>query len=500
MDSYVKWFESEGEKGLRALALLRLLGLFDRPLDAGCLKALWTAPAIEGLTEPLIGMSEAQRSIALTRLQDAKLLTVKRDRSGALVSLDAHPLLCEYFAKELRKNKGAWQAAHRRLFEHHRATTQDKEKPTLEDLQPLYQAVAHGCQAGMQQEACDKVYRDRILRGVEAYSTRQLGAFRSDLGAVACFFEPPWSRVSPALAEGTQAWLLNEAAVHLRALGRMTEALEPMRAGLDKAIKLEGWRNAAVYAGNLSELELTLGETALATADAAQAVTYADRSGDSPQRMINRTTHAGALHQAGRRDEAAARFGEAEAMQAGQLPRYPLLYSLQGFQYCDLLLSSPERAAWRFMLQPSGGGRSFDQTEACRAVSERAARTLQWMQQNYMALLDFALYSLTLGRAALYAAILEGISLDQLDPCRESLQLAVAGLRRAGQQDFLPLGLLTRAWLRFLTGARTGLESAQSDLDEAFEIAEGGPMPVFMADIHLHRARLFGLSKDRPAS
>jgi hypothetical protein len=57
---------------------------------------------------------------------------------------------------------------------------------------------------------------------------------------------------------------------------------------------------------------------------------------------------------------------------------------------------------------------------------------------------------------------------------------------------------LTRAWLRCLTGALIGHDSAQSDLDEAFEIAERGPMPLHMADIHLHRARLFGLSKDRP--
>jgi hypothetical protein len=64
-------------------------------------------------------------------------------------------------------------------------------------------------------------------------------------------------------------------------------------------------------------------------------------------------------------------------------------------------------------------------------------------------------------------------------------------------QNHLPLGLLTRAWLGCLTGARTGSESAQTDLNEAFEIAERGPMPLHMADIHLHRARLFGLSKDR---
>jgi hypothetical protein len=73
------------------------------------------------------------------------------------------------------------------------------------------------------------------------------------------------------------------------------------------------------------------------------------------------------------------------------------------------------------------------------------------------------------------------------------------GFRRVGHHVYLPLGLLTRAWLRCLTGARSGPESAQSDLDEAWEIAERGPMRLRMADIHLHRARLFGFSKDRPA-
>ena len=73
----------------------------------------------------------------------------------------------------------------------------------------------------------------------------KLGAFGSDLAAVACFFEPPWSRVSPALTETIQAWLLNEAAYRLRALGRLTEALEPMRAGLEMRIKQEDWTKVA---------------------------------------------------------------------------------------------------------------------------------------------------------------------------------------------------------------------------------------------------------------
>ena len=57
-----------------------LLGLFDRPADADCLKALLKVPAIPDLTEPLVGTSEAHRKLAFTRLQDAKLLTVNRTR------------------------------------------------------------------------------------------------------------------------------------------------------------------------------------------------------------------------------------------------------------------------------------------------------------------------------------------------------------------------------------------------------------------------------------
>jgi hypothetical protein len=52
----------------------------------------------------------------------------------------------------------------------------------------------------------------------------------------------------------------------------------------------------------------------------------------------------------------------------------------------------------------------------------------------------------------------------------------------------IPRGLLTRAWLRFLDGDADG---ARSDLDQAWQTAERGPMKLFMADIHLYRARLF---------
>ena len=63
MEAYERAFENEGDKGKRTLAILRLLGLFDRPVSAGCLEALLEKPAIPDLTDPLVGLSEAQRNL-----------------------------------------------------------------------------------------------------------------------------------------------------------------------------------------------------------------------------------------------------------------------------------------------------------------------------------------------------------------------------------------------------------------------------------------------------
>ena len=93
-----------------------------------------------------------------------------------------------------------------------------------------------------------------------------------DLGAIACFFERPWSRVASTLSEAAQAWLLNEAAFRLRALGRLKESVEPMRAGLPtlKSSNEKTGTTAAIRASNLSELQLTLGDVQDAVHDVAQ--------------------------------------------------------------------------------------------------------------------------------------------------------------------------------------------------------------------------------------
>jgi tetratricopeptide (TPR) repeat protein len=478
MEAYERWFEAEGDAGARQLAILRLLGLFDRPADPDCLAALLQPPAIASLTDALVSMRETQWNQSVTRLQQAALLVRDGD------ALDAHPLVREHFARQLQEEHAiAWKEAHGRLFDHLKNST-EHHPDTLEGLRPLYQAVIHGCHAGRYKEACDDVYLSRILRstGIGAdgfYSTQKLGAFGADLGAVVCFFDEPWSRVSPSLTKSDQAWLLNQAAFRLRALGRLREAIEPMRAGLLMAINQEDWTSAAIQASNLSELELTLGDVAAAVRDAEQSVDFADRSGDDFHRIGKRTTLADALHQAGRQSEALQRFREAETMQAEWQPQYSLLYSLQGFQYCALLLACAERAA-------AGAARNIHEFDKdLREVEQRTEQTLAWVIQNRLSLLTVALDHLTLGRVHLYRALLHGVVPDGAEP---EIEKAAEGLRRAGDVEFLVRGLLTRAWLRF---AQNRPDAARADLDEAEQIARRGPMPLFLADIALYRTRFF---------
>ena len=112
MESYEKeWFG--GHPVL--LAIMRMVGLFDRPVRSDCLNALRGRPAIEGLTERIVDLDDDEWQRAIMRLREVRLLAPP-DQS-ALDALDAHPLVREWFGEQLRVQKEqAWRTAHGRLY------------------------------------------------------------------------------------------------------------------------------------------------------------------------------------------------------------------------------------------------------------------------------------------------------------------------------------------------------------------------------------------------
>lgn len=456
--AYEKWLGESVE-----LAVLRLLGLFDRPAEAESIAVLRAEPAIPGLTEALQSLSEVKWQRALSKLRRIKLLTNEPD------TLDAHPLLREHFKQQLKRERPeAWREANNRLYEHLKNTA--KEFPdTVEEMSPLFAAVSHGCAAGRHQETLEEVYYRRIQRESRAFCIHNLGAFDASLAMTSNFFEILWDQPVAGLREEYKGFVLNEAGFNLQALGRLQEAAQPLRVALDGVIAREDWKNAAVGASNLSRIYLTIGDLPQALKLGQQGVELADRSGDDFQRISKRTRLANTLHQLGRTKEAAAAFRENEEMQKQSQPKYPLLYSVQGFYYCDLLLGQGQE----------------------QEVKERAAHTLEWVKSMNW-LLDIALDNLSLGRAWLLVAQQAGTG--DTKQAGEFLQRAVEGLRRAGQIDCLPHGLLARAELNRFNGE---YGKAERDLAETLRIATRGPMGLHLADYHLESARLRLAQGDR---
>ena len=471
MDGYIAAFvaldaKSKGE-GVAERVLLNIVGLFDRPADGSAVNALLNGDAIPGLTDEMAGWPPHQKTgliaAAKKRLRTLKLLNDADP--GDKDALDAHPIVRAHFAKVLKSEApGAFRAAHERLYRLYTASCVKELPDTLEEMTPLFHAIGHGCAAGLQQETWTHVYWKRVRRGNQSFIDNLLGAYGADLGALAHLFDAPWGTVSSNLISKDQGVALACAAYALQALGRLAESEEAQSAAGALAVASENWKNAAIAAHNLSAMRLGLGKVVSADGAGAEGVAYADRSGDAFHMMAARTTHADALMQAGKLTQAAAFFADAEARQQKDRLHQPHLYSVQGYQYCDLLL---------------GCGRAAE-------VRGRA----DWIANFYgriggqVTLLDHGLNQLADGRAL---ALLIAHGQADRAQARARLDQAVAALRRAGTEHRLPSALLTRAaHLR----RSSEFSAAAKDLEESLDIADRGGMKLYLTDCALEAARL----------
>jgi len=464
-----------------ALHLLYLLGLFDRPVSPGAIQSLKQAEIV-GFTEQF--GSDADWMYAIDDLREQRLLNAPSPDYPD--NLDCHPLIREYFGKQLQHcHPAIWQRAHNTLYDYYKALPQKKLPDTLEEMQPLFSAVAHGCAAGLYQQVLDEVCWPRMQRDEKHYLTSTLGAFSDDLATAANFFSSPWHSPASALKKSDQALMLNWAGFCLRALGRLREAQEPIQASMEIQVKSGDWKNAVNGANNLSELHLSLGEMENAKVRSQQSSGFADRSGDLYSMIKSRTNHGNTLHQAGDTARSLTLFQEAEQYQKKFQPQFPFLYSLNGFLYCDLLLANDRTAD----------------------VINLAKSSLALVATNNWPL-DIGLDQLSLGRAHLQRAaekpafncllastqcsvpLSERGNEEELSPlciAAEWLDKAVTSLRKAGALDHLPRGLLARNTLNRMAG---DFKRAEQDLQEVFEIVEVSGMKLFRTDYHLEKARL----------
>ena len=340
MQTYEKeWLQ--GEPVL--MATLHLIGLFDRPADVDCINALRNEPVLEGLSEPLINLNANDWADALAALREVRLLS-PRD-AAAPDTVDAHPLVREWFGERLRVKSGtAWRRAQGRLYEHLRDTTKEGLRPSIDQLAPLYQAIAHGCQAGRYHEALTDVFKARICRyrrngDIDYYSVFRLGAISSDLAAIGSFFEQPFDVPTRELEPPEQSWVLGIAAFRLACQGRLTEALSVQKARLKLEIDAGRWADASTSARGLSSYEVLLGKIEDASVMGDASITYAEKSGDVSQIIECSIVLGHVLHAAGDRNRARQLLNDAEHEARKRNPNQSLLQNLGGYLICEMSLA-----------------------------------------------------------------------------------------------------------------------------------------------------------------
>jgi transcriptional regulator with XRE-family HTH domain len=211
MASYERWFLRRGDRA--AVAILYLLGLFNRPATIDEFKTLCSPPAITDLTEPLVSLDSKGLRQAISRLQHARLLSTKL---GPRRLLDAHPIVREHFAEQLAaKTKHAARSAHERLFRF-----LEGEAPPLpdryEELGTLFDCTLHGCRAGMHATVLKEVFRPRIMRNEQFHALRRLGAYGRVLSSLVNFFDNgEWSGQLRELSGIDQVYVLTLVAMSL---------------------------------------------------------------------------------------------------------------------------------------------------------------------------------------------------------------------------------------------------------------------------------------------
>jgi len=473
MEAYDTALHSEGYNSERAI--LRIVGLFDGPAAKDCVYVLRCAPAITGVTDAVVGLSETDWHHAVARLRNRGLLS--QPAAGDDGSLEAHPLVREYFGRKLAEESSeGFREAHSRLFDHLGKTA--KPFPdTLAEMETILQAVRHGCSAGRHREALADVYLPRMRRGgslVRAFGPR---AWAADLAVLSCFFERPWRKAVAGLTLAEERFLVRLAGLDLLALGRLAEAAEALAASLDQSAQASDWRDAAHVATNLADVHLADGRLGEALGMGRLAVDLADRVHETSLLVSSLGCLATACRATGHLVEARKQFVKAHEVQSSYDSLHPVLDGVSGSSHHALLNETGDRIEAR------------RQT----ALALEAAWDSGWRPDAVLAHASLGVVCSTV--AAQLRTRPHQWSVDEiLDEAARHLNHAVGAAREVSAEDDIVRVVLARAFFLRDFGPR---EEAHRDLREVLELSTRIGLRLHETDARLLEGHL-ALDEDQP--
>jgi transcriptional regulator with XRE-family HTH domain len=486
MSSYARWLEQYGQHA--QLAILLLMGLFDRPAPPEAMGALLRDPRMAPFTGMLGHQAGKIWDDAVGALREMGLLN--REVAELAGTLDAHPLVREHFREQIQKgHQELWIQGNRTLFDYYRDKAPGQPSDSA-GMTLLYAAVTHGFAAGLHQEVFDDVLLERIWRDRRKnYSTRHLGMTGSDLVALSNYFFPrQWTELrTPSLSARARALILTNAGVRLRQLGRLADARQSFGAvvreiGSRPTAASEELEDASYAAAANCELLIMAGkltdrgdgtdgtDTALYTG--RRAVEYADRGNDPYFRIHARSALAEVYFMINDLAAAQSLFDESQQIERNHqpTPKPPFLYSQGLFRY------------GYFMIETGQAEALLDRADADQDFGKNGSDS---------SLLSEAIRLLVLG-AARRALIEVGRERgDLLSEAEIFLKDAMAAFHTAGYPDYTVRGLLEYAHFYRIETSERNYASVLAALEKAEIEVRRGQMELLYTDILLQRAACY---------
>jgi tetratricopeptide (TPR) repeat protein len=291
----------------------------------------------------LVKMSELDFRDLITGLVDWRLIFYDETKK----TYATHPLIKSYFESDFdEKDK---RLCHKRIYQYSGEYAPEQPE-TLEEMQPLFEQVYHGCAAGLYDEVLDDVYWEKIHKRKEHLLVHKLGAWETDLSLIRTFFpEGDLSQMPLVSEKSDQGWLLNEAGMSLKNIGRPKEAEEPFLTGVQMAIEDKHWKNASAGYQNLADLQFRTGELESGLESAKKALDVAEKAKSDEEIITSKAYLAWILHLFGKDEEASKKFCQADELQIKIAPDGDRLYGQRGVN-CAVFLISMKRIDAAFEL------------------------------------------------------------------------------------------------------------------------------------------------------
>ncbi len=289
--------------------------------------------------EPLVRINELDFKDLVAGLVDWRLISEgereKRGSKGEEKVYTTHPLIKGYFEFILEEKQKI--AVHKAIYEYFGRLALEEPK-TLEEMQPLFEQVYHGCRARLYDEVFYEVYWGKIHKREEYFITSKLGAWEIDLFLAKNFFpEADLSQMSLVIEKNGQAFLLHAAGGALLNTGRPKDAEKPFLTGIKMYIDAEDWENANRGYLNLTDLQFRTGELEKGLLSAKEALKLSEKAESDEGICTSKAYLAWILHLLGKTEESGRYFREADELER-KLSGYRF-YSLGGAFYADFLLS-----------------------------------------------------------------------------------------------------------------------------------------------------------------